>query len=107
MSENDEFCIETEELYIKNHEFRSPCCDPDVVPQVRSCLNQTNVLYVSDVKTFDATQDDEEQFLPFQLNYEFICKCCNYTGEHKTSWQESFRLVKSSWVQQVPTQSSS
>lgn len=40
-------------------------------------------------------------FLPFQLNYEFTCKCCNYTGVLETSWKESFRLVKSSWVQSV------
>ena len=37
--------------------FHTSCCDPHVVPH-----------------------DDEDRFLPFQLNYEFVCKCCNYTG---------------------------
>jgi hypothetical protein len=39
---------------------------------------------------------DSAQFLPFQLNYKFCCKCCNYP-----SWTEYFRLAKSSWIEAV------
>ena len=39
---------------------------------------------------------DSAQFLPFQLNYRFVCKCCNYP-----TWTESFRLAKSSWIESV------
>ena len=39
---------------------------------------------------------DEENFLPFQTNYEFLCRGCNYP-----EWTERFRLTKSSWVQSV------
>ena len=39
---------------------------------------------------------DENLFLPYQINYEFTCKCCNYP-----SWAEHFTLTKSSWVQTV------
>jgi len=57
------------------------------------CAECDNWFHVSCTEAVPKTHD---KFLPFQLNYHFVCKCCNYP-----TWQESFKLIKSSWVQTV------
>ena len=57
------------------------------------CAECDNWFHVS---CTEAVPKSHDEFLPFQLNYHFVCKCCNCP-----SWTESFKLTKSSWVQTV------
>jgi hypothetical protein len=77
-----------EEIYCYCGENKQELCDHCV--QCDHCNQWFHTSCTSKVPK------DQTKFLPFQLNYKFVCKRCNYP-----SFEETFSLVKSSWIETV------